>query len=229
MRLSARRFSTRGFANANAHHAVGVEKSKPIRYFTYQKGHVKMTHTSEALNTSGGVDHLSPYLFHLEALSATQHEGGNLRGGNEENWPILVGENGAVYLIQLEPGGVREPHWHPNAWEINYVVSGSAKWVLLGTQQENYTFEAYKGDVVFAPQGFFHYFENSSDNEKLVVFIVFNKSTSEARNDIGIVNSISLIPNDILATVFGVSPDFFNNLPKIVKPVTIVKKPSSHS
>ncbi|MBN3882797.1 MAG: cupin domain-containing protein [Nostoc sp.] len=188
-----------------------------------------MTDTNELLKTGGGVDHLSSYLFHLEALPSNQHEGGNLRGANEENWPVLVGQNGAVYLIRLEPGGVREPHWHPNAWEINYVISGSAKWVILGTQQENYTFEARKGDVVFAPQGFFHYFENASDNEELVVFIVFNSSTSEAYNDIGIVNSISLIPNDILATLFGVSPDFFNNLPKIVKPVTIVKKRSSHS
>ncbi|WP_138503478.1 cupin domain-containing protein [Nostoc sp. PA-18-2419] len=170
------------------------------------------------------VDNLSPYLFHLQALPATQHNGGNLRGGNEENWPILAGQNAAIYLIHLEPGGVREPHWHPNAWEINYVISGLAKWVILGTQQENYTFVAGKGDVVFAPQGFFHYFENASEHEKLVVLVVFNTSTSEPHNDIGITNSISLIPNDVLAAIFGVSPDLFNNLPKTIKPVTIVKK-----
>ncbi|MBD2612622.1 MAG: cupin domain-containing protein [Nostoc sp. ZfuVER08] len=177
-----------------------------------------------SVQKSSGVDHLSPYLFHLQALTPSKHNGGELRGGNEENWPILQGQDAAVYVIELEPGGVREPHWHPNAWEINFVVSGSAKWVILGTQQENYTFVAGKGDVVFAPQGFFHYFENASEHEQLCVLVVFNKSSSEPRNDIGIINSISLIPNDVLAALFGVDPNLFHNLPKITTPVTIAKK-----
>ena len=184
-----------------------------------------MTDANSALNAdSGGVDPLSPYLFHLEALAPSRHDGGEIRGGHEGNWPALAGQNGAAYFIRLEPGGIREPHWHPSAWEMNYVVSGKAKWAILGLQQENYMFEAGKGDVVFAPQGFFHYFENASDSEDLVVFIVFNTSKSEPCNDIGIVNSLSLLPNDVMAALFGASPDFFKNLSKIVTPVSIVKK-----
>jgi hypothetical protein len=26
-------------------------------------------------------------------------------------------------LTVLRPGGIREPHWHPSAWELNYVMS----------------------------------------------------------------------------------------------------------
>ncbi|MBW4625937.1 MAG: cupin domain-containing protein [Brasilonema octagenarum HA4186-MV1] len=174
-----------------------------------------------------GVDPSCPYLFHLAALTPTTFDGGNLRGGNEDNWPALAGQKGATYFFHLEPGGVREPHWHPSAWEFNYVVSGKAKWAMQGLQQEHYTFEAGQGDVVFAPQGFFHYFENASDDEELIVMIVFNSSVPEPRNDLGIVNSLSVIPNDVMAAVFGVSADVFSNLPKIEKPVTIVKKRSS--
>ncbi|NMG05909.1 cupin domain-containing protein [Brasilonema sp. UFV-L1] len=180
-------------------------------------------------NVNGGVDPSCPYLFHLEALTPSTFDGGDLRGANGDNWPALADQKGATYLIRLKPGGIREPHWHPSAWELNYVVSGKAKWAIQGLQQEHYTFEADQGDIVFAAQGLFHYFENASDDEDLVVLVLFNSSLPEPRNDIGIVNSLSLMPNDVMAAVFGVSADFFSNLPKIEKPVTIVKKRSSQS
>jgi oxalate decarboxylase len=35
---------------------------------------------------------------------------------NADNFPILEGM-GAV-LLRLKKGGIREPHWHPNAAEL---------------------------------------------------------------------------------------------------------------
>lgn len=183
-----------------------------------------MTIASADSKTVKGVDASFPYLFHLTASTPKTFDGGSLRGGNEENWPVLAGQNGASYFIRLDPGGIREPHWHPSVWEFNFVVSGRAKWAIQGLQQERYTFEAGQGDIVFAPAGFFHYFENASDNEELVVLAIFNSSTPEPRNDLGIVNSLSVIPDDVLAAVFGVPVDFFSRLPKIEESVTIVKK-----
>lgn len=188
-----------------------------------------MTIASTDSKVVNGVDSSCPYLFHLAALTPNTFDGGNLRGGNEDNWPVLAGQNAAAYFFRFEPGGIREPHWHLSTWEMNYVVSGKVKWAIQGLQQEHYTFEAGKGDIVFIPQGFFHYFENGSDDEELVVLVVFNSSVPEPRNDLGIVNALSLMPNDVMAAVFGVASDFFSNLPKIEKPVTIVKKQSSHT
>jgi oxalate decarboxylase/phosphoglucose isomerase-like protein (cupin superfamily) len=44
---------------------------------------------------------------------------------NADNFPILAGM-GAV-LLRLEKGGVREPHWHPNAAELGYCITGNAR------------------------------------------------------------------------------------------------------
>jgi oxalate decarboxylase len=53
------------------------------------------------------------------------------------------------------------------------------------TQRHPGVFEAGKGDVIFAPQGHYHYFENASATEELVALIVFNSDATEPKDGIG--------------------------------------------
>ena len=120
----------------------------------------------------GGTDPDHPHLFHLADWGGNVFPGGSLQGANSENWPILVGQKGAVYLARLAVGGIREPHWHPSAWEVNVILAGKSRWVFVGPNGTQDVFEADKGDVIFAPQGHYHYFENASATEELVALIV---------------------------------------------------------
>ena len=54
---------------------------------------------------------------------------------NADNFPILEGM-GAV-LLRLEKGGIREPHWHPNAAELSLCVSGTAKMTVYTPMHES--------------------------------------------------------------------------------------------
>ncbi len=56
-------------------------------------------------------------------------------------WSILSGQQGSVYLARLKPGGVGEPHWHPSAWELNFVISGKVRWSLVGPNGTHDTFD----------------------------------------------------------------------------------------
>ncbi|MFC3997143.1 cupin domain-containing protein [Nocardiopsis sediminis] len=171
-----------------------------------------------------GPDPEHPHAFHLARSEAMVFDGGRLQGGHGENWPILVDQQAAVYLVKLEPGGIREPHWHPSAWEVNYVISGSVRWVFVGPGQTQDAFDAGAGDVIFAPQGHFHYFENTSDTEDLNVLIVFNSSATEPDDDIGIVHALSSLPRDVLASVFGADPHVFDAVPKTLRRVVISRR-----
>jgi len=166
------------------------------------------------------------HVFNLTTAQASEYDGGRLQGANEQNWPILVDQQCAVYLVHLEPGGVREPHWHPSAWEVNYVISGRTRWTFVGPNSSQESFEASKGDVIFAPQGHFHYFENASDTEELVVLIVFNSSAEEPADDIGIVQSFSSLPTWVLAAAFGAPPEVFDAIPKRHERVVISRRPA---
>ena len=173
----------------------------------------------------GGANPKHPHLFHLASAAGSSYEGGSLQGAIAANWSILAGQQGSVYLARLKPGGIREPHWHPSAWELNFVVSGEVRWSLVGPNGTHDAFEGGAGDLVFAPQGHFHYFENASDTEELVVLIAFNASTSEPEDDIGIAASVSALPADVLGAVFGAPPEVFAKLPRTTERVVIARKP----
>lgn len=170
------------------------------------------------------LDVAQPHLFRLGALEPTTFDGGHLRQAHEGNFPILTGQQASVVMVTLEPGGIREPHWHPSAWEISVITSGVATWTLLDPMGHSETFESGPGDVVFSPQGSLHYFENKG-TEDLTLLIVFNASTQEGKDDIGIGASLSKIPADVLATIFGVPEQTFAAFKKIDRSITITRHP----
>jgi oxalate decarboxylase len=109
-----------------------------------------------------------------------------------------------------------------------FVISGNVRWCFVGPQAIHDTFEAEKGSW-YIPQGHFHYFENTSDSEELVVLIIFNTSVSEPADDIGIVAALSAIPPEALAAVFKTPPETFRNLPRKIDRVTLVSRWASES
>jgi oxalate decarboxylase len=90
--------------------------------------------TPQRTDTTGDIDrnlNEAPHLFKLTASDPMVYHGGTLQGANEDTFPVLRGQNGAAYFVHLDVGGIREPHWHPTAWELNFVISGRAKWVTI--------------------------------------------------------------------------------------------------
>jgi oxalate decarboxylase len=174
----------------------------------------------------GELDNAAPHLFRLGELSPTMFDGGTLRQAHEENFPILRGEEASIVMLTLEPGGIREPHWHPSAWELNIAISGTAKWTLLDPTGHSETLEQGPGDVVFAPQGSLHYFENTG-KEDLKVVIIFNASTPEFDDDIGVGATVSRLPPEILSAVFGVPADVFTKFKQIDESMLILRRPES--
>jgi oxalate decarboxylase len=119
---------------------------------------------------------------------------------DQDVFPVVTGQAAAVYYVRLEPKGLREPHWHPNCWELNFVVKGQ---VRLGVVNPDDTFDEVvlnPGDVGFIPQGYLHYLENAGDTE-CELAICFNNSKPQ---DIGISTSFAGVPTRTFAATFGV-------------------------
>ena len=101
--------------------------------------------------------------------------------GNASSFPILSGL--ACYSLFLRPSGIREPHWHPNTAELDYVVEGRVKMIILSPGGNVDSFEVRAGEIVFIPPGYLHYIENA-DAENMTHFVVF--FDHERPEDIGI-------------------------------------------
>ncbi|WP_446916516.1 cupin domain-containing protein, partial [Klebsiella pneumoniae] len=59
--------------------------------------------------------------------------------------------------LELEPGAIREMHWHPNSDEWQYVLGGSARMIVFASLGKAATVELAAGDVGYAPMGYGHY------------------------------------------------------------------------
>ena len=162
------------------------------------------------------------HLFRLAALAPTTYDGGTQQQAHEDYFPILRGQQAGIQLITLQPGGIREPHWHPSAWELDLVTKGVASWVLIDGNGNHEVVDAQVDDLVFAPQGSFHYFENHR-TEDLDVLIIQNTSAAEDKDNIGIGESLSQLPPPVLAAVFGVPAETFKSLKKFDNAITILR------
>src|SRR5437016_4080606 len=117
----------------------------------------------------------NPFLFDLAKSKplVDKTKSGTVRGAYEKNFPVVKERAGAMFLVILDKGGIREPHWHPNAWEFDYCISGRARMSVVTPDNEWKIFDVEPGQAVFVPQGYFHYFENIGD-DKLHFLVVFN-------------------------------------------------------
>ena len=81
-------------------------------------------------------------------------------------------------VIEIEPGGLRELHWHPNADEWQYYLSARAR-CGLPRQGEAVTEQFEAGDVGYAPMGAGHYILNTGP-EVCRMLIGFNSGHYQA-------------------------------------------------
>jgi oxalate decarboxylase len=80
----------------------------------------------------------------------------------------------AMALVTVHPGGLRELHWHPNADEWQYYISGKGRQTVMSTGPLGRTMDFQEGDVGYVPQTFLHYIENTGDTD-LVFLEMFAK------------------------------------------------------
>jgi oxalate decarboxylase len=134
--------------------------------------------------------------------------GGQLWLVDSKNFPISKTMTGAI--LDLNPGALRELHWHPTADEWQYVLDGKVSVTLFGSGGRFRTETLEKGDVGFIPQGYGHSIENIADN-KCRLLIGFNSGIYE---EIDLSEWIAGNPPDVLATNFGKPETLFQRFPR---------------
>jgi len=146
-----------------------------------------------------------------------QTKGGSVSLGNADSFGIL--SRLACYLLTLKPKGIREPHWHPNAAELDYVISGRARMTIFSPGDIVDTFEVGPGEIVFIPSAYFHYIENLDDSDDMQFAVFFNHERPE---DIGISGAFGAYSNEVLGSIFGLQPKVLKSLPKYQEDLFVV-------
>lgn len=159
----------------------------------------------------------NPFKLNLNQITPQiQNAGGWVKMSNGFLFPKLEGL--AIYNLLLNEKGVREPHWHPNAGELNYLISGTARITLLSPHEVVDTFDLKAGDLSFMPRGYFHHIENTGE-DKAHFAVFFNHHFP---SDIGLSGCLGAYPNTILAHLCDVNAEYLKTLPKLQHDLLIV-------
>jgi oxalate decarboxylase len=80
----------------------------------------------------------------------------------------------SMAMVTVHAGGLRELHWHPNADEWQYFISGKGRMTVVSTGNKARTMEFQAGDVGYIEKTLLHYIENTGDSD--LVFLEMFKS-----------------------------------------------------
>ncbi len=148
----------------------------------------------------------SNHLFKFSTLTPQEKtEGGTRKKASKENFAALVGMS--LYKINLNKGGVREPHWHANADELGYCLTGEAIISLYDTNDTKATFLIQAGDAYFIPSGALHDIENVGAAAAEIV-ACFNSDQVE---DFGLSGTLGAFSNAVLGNTWNVKETVFED------------------
>jgi oxalate decarboxylase len=115
---------------------------------------------SDAVEAPAGVVPRS-FSHRLLAQEPTRIAGGQVRIVDSSNFPAAT--TIAAALVEVDPGGLRELHWHPNTDEWQYFISGRGRMTVFASGGKARTFDYQAGDVGYVPFAMGHYVENTGD------------------------------------------------------------------
>jgi oxalate decarboxylase/phosphoglucose isomerase-like protein (cupin superfamily) len=119
---------------------------------------------------------------------------------------------GAFVDLYLTKGHIREPHWHPNAWEFDVVVSGEAIISIVDPDTNKlHNYIAKPGQVVFIPMAWWHWIRPAS--EKLHLHLFFNNDQFETAEGS---DTLRLTPPEVFQLSYGID---FNKISDALSPI----------
>ncbi|MGG1640051.1 oxalate decarboxylase family bicupin [Paenibacillus sp. NRS-1782] len=139
--------------------------------------------------------------------------GGSVRIVDSSNF--LISQTIAAALVEIEPGAMREMHWHPNNDEWQYYLTGQGRMTVFGGNGAARTFDFRAGDVGYVPFAYGHYIQNTGSST--LWFLEMFKSDRFA--DVSLNQWMALTPTELVQSNLNVGADVISNLRKVKWPV----------
>lgn len=125
---------------------------------------------------------------------------GTVRIADSKNFP--ASKTIAAALVEVEPGGIRELHWHPNTDEWQYYIEGQARMGVFAANGHARTFDFSAGDVGYVPFAMGHYIENTGTTT--LRFLETFKSSYYA--DVSLNQWLALTPPELVEAHLNLDP-----------------------
>ena len=146
-------------------------------------------------------------IFKFMSSEPQKYSGGKLWRASSRNFAALKGL--AIQALELKTGSFREPHVHPNAHQLDYCLSGSARVGIVGPEGHKQYLDLNEGDISFVPQGYLHWIENVGKNPLHFLVIL----SHEEPETIELSEMIAGVSPHNIKQLFGVEAEALGKIP----------------
>lgn len=158
---------------------------------------------------------LQSFSHRLLAQEPLRSSGGSVRIVDSTNFPVAT--TIAAALVEVEPGGMRELHWHPTTDEWQYYIEGSGRMTVFAAEGRARTFDYQAGDVGYVPFAMGHYIENTGSTR--LRFLEMFRSDHYA--DVSLKQWLALTPPRLVRDHLNLNQRMMSALKKEKSPVII--------
>ncbi len=134
----------------------------------------------------------NPFVFRMLDVPPIQAPGGTMR--LIDSTVFKASSHIAAAYVEVEPGGMRELHWHPLADEWQYYISGRGRMTVFASGKNSRTFDFQAGNVGYVPKPMGHYIENTGD-ETLRFLEMF---AAPRYSDVSLQQWMALVPPELV-------------------------------
>jgi oxalate decarboxylase len=149
----------------------------------------------------------------MTAQQPIRTKSGTVRITDTSNFP--ASKTIAAALVEVEPGGMRELHWHPNTDEWQFYIDGQARMGVFAASGQARTFDFLAGDVGYVPFAMGHYIENTGTTP--LRFLEIFKSSYYA--DVSLNQWLALTPPELVQAHLKLDPQTLAAFRKSKSPV----------
>lgn len=153
------------------------------------------------------------YSFRLMEQKPIRTRGGTVRIADRNNFEASKTMSAA--LVEVEPGGMRELHWHPLSDEWQYYISGEARMTVFASQGIANTVDFRPSDVGYVPRAMGHYIENVGKDMLRFLEIFANGQYS----DVSLTNWMANTPHELVAAHLGIDEAVLARMSQTKTPV----------
>jgi oxalate decarboxylase len=115
----------------------------------------------------------------------------------------------AAAIVTVHPGAIRELHWHPNADEWQYYISGTGRMTVFATGGRARTMDFQAGDVGYIQKTLPHYIQNTGDTD--LKFLEMFKTN--AYQDLSLSEWLTHTPSELVLAHLGIDKATLDAIP----------------
>lgn len=155
-------------------------------------------------------EQLPSFRYAMENQTGRVSAAGSAKEANIDEFP--VSEKIAAVSMRLEPGSIRELHWHAIAAEWAYMLSGHCRITVFSPDGTCEMADFGPGDVWYFPRGYPHSIQALADGCHFI--LTFDDGHFSEFGTFSLTDWVGHTPPEVLAENFNVPAATFQKFPK---------------